>query len=358
MKVNMTKIGQMHHFSAKNYSRSGTFTDWIKVVSAFTSLIASLAQHGWRPTEPIEAIIIGDDSKDVPADRKAREDVYASMEDIKVHVVIEEDGERITKTVTVSGLEAAQAYRDLASGSAKLDAINGFRRTFCLPIANVVRHKLGMDPITEIPVMIHERMNDGQRITRCLEENTQKGTGVQRLSDTDLLSAALHVVYHAQIPGRTPESKLMAAGFLRGMAQKFARIVLINAKYPDLGILDWLKTNPNLVPSVDKEAVKKLLDLEEDPDVTPEQAAKRVDDYFKDPKAKPRAKAASAVDLAAKQAEMPVKIIKQVLQAAHDNRLDLLNEHVKIAVEWNLCYDALTGSNPDLLKAIQGFIKK
>ena len=219
--------------------------------------------------------------------------------------------------VSITALEMRQVFESVHVKNGKLivpkyKGATCFRRGSTLLKVNTIRAKQKQSTIDELPCVEKEYATPMDQFVDNIRENQLKTAGARKMSSSDSVGAAKRLFQM----GAT-ESKLgRAFGFHRGMAQKCHRLCQLDAKHPDLKIVDRILSKDLDFKVFDKEKVKGLLDKGAPDD---EVAA-----FIAKPNGgnKPRIMARTEIEALAEQC--PVEIIKLAYQAILKNDATIL----------------------------------
>lgn len=362
----LINVGEIHHFHGRNFSRAAGPETWFgkgsdrdqEWLDEQCKLVAEsflVLDDGWLPEKPISVTEITEEADYAQAieERTARIESIENLDEITIKLPQDVNGQR---KVTVSRVELIHAYQEMFAPNGKpskpkYDGVDGFRRTFVLPLANAARTKLGLPAITQIPVIIRKFADESHRATVCTLENTTQDTGRRAMSDGDTLRAAERIVRESS-ESRSADSLLQKAGFKRGMAQKYSAILDIDSFNPDARVVEFLKKNSGNISAIRWQPLREF--------IKEEASAAEIIEYLKNPKdGNPeRQKAASARDMSDAAKNSPNKVVKACLNAAAGNTLGDLKALTIEHRRFNVAFDAIMGgSHPEVLDAINAVIE-
>ena len=321
----MVSLARVHAFSADNVSRVGNpFAD-----DSDRKQLAGALMDGWNPV--LGLIGVYKLSKEQAAQGvKEREVIHEGLKAATDDFAITYEG----KQVNVSASDVLRVWEDTfcnAKGKVKspdYGQVFGFRRNHVLPEVNAARRKMGLELISEIPVVIREYASDLDRYEDCIKENTHKNFGTRVLSNADRVHAAQKLFFEGSTQSH------MRKVFKDGMGQKLHALCQLDRDYSTLTIIERVVKGDLDFGPLDKEDMRKL---------TAEGAeAKDVDSYLKNPKVKKNDKKMASktkIETAAKQ--FPVALVARTLQAVLDDNLESLNGLIEKRDEINKAVESI-----------------
>jgi hypothetical protein len=235
------------------------------------------------------------------------------------------DGE----SVTISMPEMLQVFESVYCGKdgeivvPEYKGATCFRRGNVLLKVNTVRAKRKAELITELPCVEKTYASPMDQFVDNIRENQLKTAGARKMSNADSVGAARHLF---QL-GATEAKLARAFGLKRGMAQKFHRLCQLDAKHPDLKIVDRILNGEIEAKVFDKEKVKGLLDK----DASTEEVAT----FIAAPNAGNASKIMSRKEIEALAEQCPVELIKLAYQAVLKNDASVLQPIVAKATAIN-----------------------
>jgi len=191
---------------------------------------------------------------------------------------------------------------------------SGSRRFALMPYVNAIRVRLGMKPITEIPVEFKAYKSDADRIADNISLNTKDVFGKQEVSYLGVLYAA-SILWSANVKETEIGRRLRLE---RGTTQKIAGILKLDSKFPDLGVASGVIDGTFPWGPLNKETMRKLA-----AEGTEESAL----EYLKAPKKTNgnAPKPASGKDIGSAIERAKTRIVRTVLGAVKDNKLNALS---------------------------------
>lgn len=253
--------------SNKNFSRVGGFADWIGNKDKFREIVASLTLSGWHENEPINILPLEEEY-----------DLLAEVEKVKTFLTdwevmpfrlpteqfkLDDAGQevRVFETYEVSNSDLLKAYDEIIKGGKpKYRRLDGYRRSLAVIVANALRVKRGDDPIREIPVVKHGALDINEQIILCVQENTNKGVGVQKLGWLDDISIAVTAYNKGAFIGSTEIILRRVFGdnyfTSRTKLQKMASIIDLINLFPNAQLFRVLCENPASAGKLDKEVLR------------------------------------------------------------------------------------------------------
>ena len=244
------------------------------------------------------------------------------------------------KKVTVSASDYLRAWENVNTKKGKIIApkyavVWGHRRYNVMVLCAAVRFSLGLDdtPIVEIPAVIRQYENHGDRALDALRENENKKDGFRELSWADKVHGARIMFRDALSEARFREVWAV------GTAQKLFAFCRLDQQYPDLGLYNRVMTS-DLDPSkLDKEELRKLANPKE-----VEVTAEMVESFLNDPtNTKTKVAMTSKKDLKAISEQSPIRFVcdytaailaneAQVFLRQYNVKCDAINAAIKAAM--------------------------
>lgn len=263
-----------------NMSRRGDIADWYSGIKDRNEVINALVHIGWSAKHGVAGVASIDPAaqaelqKHVEYQKIRLAALIDENESVEVEVIIGEDnGKSLAKhTINFSSADRREMFTRMfcdKKGKVITPSYSGvwaFRRAHTLIDINVVRGKLGMEPILEIPCTLvvlegDENARHQQRAILCLEENEGKGNAILPTTLEQKAIAIFHYVFQMgnalqvhthRALGGTPSSY--------GMAQKLHKLFELDSKFPKLELMAKIEDKSyKLLSSLSKEAMRKLL---------------------------------------------------------------------------------------------------
>lgn len=338
------RITKLATNSNMNVSRAGKCSQWFENKGKRTELVKTIVIEGWEGNKPIDIMPIGE--YDQTAELDLRTQIYSEMDSVSITFSNEELGiesDEINTKIIVSGEEIAKAYEEMTGEKPAYEIINGFRRTFVLPIVNAILVQLERDPIKDIPHVKHGLLTLEERTLICNKENTMKNKGVQQLTDWDYLEMCYNIIFNCpNFKGKSFENTLCKGGVGRGQAQKFGAVFDLNALTDGMA-LTILRGNTKLIAKLDKESLRKMYKQPKDVADWVEASKEEIIAYFNNPVREVRAKAASAADMKTMASQTPCVMVRDILSQASTDDLQNCNKYLEYSVQINVAVEAIMG---------------
>lgn len=345
-------IGLIHAFRRDNVSRS---LDLFKDDKDFASVVRILIP-GWNVSQGVMGIYPYTEEAKKEALRE-REEARAILEQSqKEYSLTADDG----KKATIGGGDVLRSWDQLFTKKGKImipshGVVYAHRRWNVYPVVQAFRAKMGLDIQQDIPCEIITG-NEQARYERCLLENAKKKDGTRPVTFVD----NLHGAYKMRSLGCS-QSDLRRV-WNHGTGQKLWRLLDLNAKFPDLKIMDKACAGTFNVEQTDKERLQTLLNGKTDKD-TGVVLAKAADEaqvleYLSNPKADNgnAAKIASKEKIANLSKHSPVILIKDTASAIAANDLAALAKYTDVAPDLNLATNAIMVANAKERAEIREFL--
>ena len=288
-------IGSFQSIPADNSSRLVAIFIQLFATAKELETLASQLFSGWKPelgaligyvpfdNEPVKGV--NAEQKLVEA-RELEAMFFEEWPYVDALSITGDDG----TTHKVAKAHVLEAFKKLKGGRTPKYGINtGNRRSVALVVANAARIVAGLPLITTVPVEIEEYENERERRIANIRSNAAIDNGRKKQDHRDMLSAAFDVL---NLDGREvdlykgPNSCQMS----RNEAQRCTGIVRLNARFPELELLDrcLVESRDDFVKisQLDKEILRKLHQGKKENGVLVEEPAdaEGVKAYFDNPK--------------------------------------------------------------------------
>lgn len=164
------------------------------------------------------------------------------------------------KRIPISATDRLRAYQELFAPGGKLikpkfGVVYGNRRCTAIPVANAIRFKLGLEPITEIVANIREYGSEIEMMEACILENTLKVGGFRPLGLNDYIHSGIRMYLNSQSDIRFREIFRPVKGV---DGQKMYALCQLICQYPDLHIFEQIKAGVINFAKLDKERMRAL----------------------------------------------------------------------------------------------------
>jgi len=235
--IPFVSVSDIHAYNDDNTSRIDD--QWFRAVKDMIALIASLVHKGFDVAQGIigAAELLDADKRKLSAtERNARILTLSEYKDLEIPLI--GATEKPTHVVITGAEIEKEARRWWCSSNgkakqAKYDVVFGFRRMWCVVIANAVLRKLDRPVIESIPINVLTFESKLERELTNVRENTDKATGLLRQSVKDTVFAVSRLFGEG-----ASESDLSKIGLKRGMCQKYHRLCTLNVQYPSLKLVE------------------------------------------------------------------------------------------------------------------------
>jgi len=302
------------------------------------NIAVTLANEGWNPGMPIKIVAL---SKEGQA--KAVEyltSLWDALQGVHPETPFKDKG-KVTK---VSDAQTREAFELRWMSKGKIvaptyEAIYAYQRGGCLDMAIAYAMAIGIEPIATLPCYIMEYKTEAERIKDCMDENYMKDALLNDVTNhwPSIIKGA-NAFFEAtnRLATFSDITRLVSGGDnnMVGRAQKVWPILLLNARFPELGIVKRIteagfRTENGREIDVGQEYGtsldrKTLNDLVKGMETDAEKPTKESDikAYFDDPsQAKPQpTKPLNATGVTALGKNAPNYLVRYVLQALADGK--------------------------------------
>jgi len=344
-------IGLIHAFRRDNVSRC---QDLFKDDKDFIDVVRCLIP-GWNVSQGVMGIypLTEDLKREAVRDR---EETRAILEQSQKEYSLQEDGKR----ASIGGGDVLRSWDQLFTKKGKVmvpshGVVYAHRRWSVFSVVQALRAKMGLEIQQEVPCEIILG-SEQDRYERCLLENAKKKDGTRPVSFTDNLYGA----YKMRSLGCSQND--LRKVWKAGTGQKLWRLLDLNAKFPEVKLLDKALAGEFNVEQTDKERLQVLLNGKTDKETgvvlaTPAEEAK-VLEYLANPKGdnENAAKIASKEKIQNLSKHSPIILIKDTASAIVANDLASLAKYTDVAPDLNLATNAIMVANAKGREEIRTFL--
>lgn len=315
----------------------------------------TLANEGWLVTQPVKIVKLTKDGQAKAVEYLKQ--CYADLEKLTLDSDFRDQG-KVTK---ISAAQIREAFKARWMPKGKVEApeyegVYAFQRGSSLDFAIAYAMQLGLEPIKHIPCYVVEYTNEADRIKDCMEENFAKDALLNDVTNhwPSIIQGA-NKYYEATGRAATLSdiTRMVSGGDekLVGRGQKAHAIVILNSRFPQLGIVDKIvkggvrEENGRMVDlgqeygaSLDR---RKLTEYEQGTRAKTEKPSnpKDVEEYFLNPTAKTNAPIKPLTWKALNNVgqNSPNHLVRYILQASANEKFAAENLAAldKIAAECN-----------------------
>ncbi len=344
-KTKLLSLSSVHANYLDNVSRSLTcYADSYEGKSDKQKLAGLIAEAGWSPTETLGVTAMSED--EIAIATAQREATWAELREASAMAQSESDTIYKVKTTNavilnddsdenyitqVSAKMELEAFERLYVKSGKVivpefSLIWGFRRTGVLPLVNAVRRDQLQEEITKMSFVIMTFDSIDQRHMLCIQENTNKATGLKTLSAVDCLAAAKTLFNE----GATQAT--LRKTFSHGTGQKLHAFLALNAQHLDLDLYNRCMlpakdsddvATPNYIKfsALNKEKLRTLGGIDKGKNQCEPATKEEVNEYMANPNDdKPeKVSTMSKGDIAIIAKQHPSKIVQMIAGAIGSN---------------------------------------
>ena len=262
----MVHVSRIAILPQYNFSRGEKLVDWFKSPADENSVITMLVGVGWKMKDGL-AIVTPIGPADVKQAMAIREKMFVDFttdttdyeRDIPAGLVPGYDQKRkVRYSAADFAVVAKQIFCDKKGNIIQpdLDLVCAFRRLIKWLEANVIRHRLGLSLLTDIPV--EEKVYESKlaRVEDCLEENERKLEGTLPTTRNQKAIAVYDHIFC--LGGKQIDARRTMKD---GMGQWCWELSRANDKYPTLAIIDTIRKDGfKELSRIRADALRKLID--------------------------------------------------------------------------------------------------